>query len=252
MAPKNAFHRVRPPRALTRGANLTPIEIDNPSCSHTVSPSLRRVFAPGEDQTSFRLGRAVPPRLATYRNARHAMCSTDVCHPNHSLRVPAPRVFLVAGEIFTSCARQELWGSSRLPRGPGVSRRLDRFGGSSSNRNSTGAFCAYPRRGRFLPTTADATEPLIPPSPLPSDPVERTFVRFSGACESRQDRFHRAPVMRRGLVGPRYLPSIRTLHVVQSPLQRWARDRCTFLSRDVPTAAWCLSHHARPRPVSQR
>jgi len=35
------------------------------------------------------------------------------------------------------------------------------------------------------------------------------------------------PRERLGLVGPRYLPSIRTLRMIQSPLQRWSRDRHT-------------------------
>jgi hypothetical protein len=89
-----------------------------------------------------------------------------------------------------------------------------------------GAF-ALPAAWAFSSHDDDAIEPLTPLSPLSSGPGERTFVRIFRAGESRQDRFHRAPVMRLGLVGPRYLPSIRTLRMVQSPLQRWARDRST-------------------------
>lgn len=146
--------------------------------------------------------------------------------------VTCTRTSCVPGELARFSPRacgKELWGSNRLPRGPGVSRRLDRFGGSSSERISVGAFCAS-AAWAFSSHDDDAIEPLTPLSPLSSGPGERTFVRIFRAGESRQDRFHRAPVMRLGLVGPRYLPSIRTLRMVQSPLQRWARDR--------PTSFW--------------
>lgn len=73
----------------------------------------------------------------------------------------------------------------------------------------------------------DAIEPLTSLSPLPFS-LDVAHLRAQlRVCESRQDRFHRASVKRFGLIGPRCLPSMRTLHVFQSPLQRWSRDRRT-------------------------
>lgn len=170
------------------------------------------------------------------------------------LRVPAPRVFLVSYRGFHLVHAKRALGLRTLFQG---TRRFttpfwDRFGGPSSERISAGAFCACPAAWAFSSHDDDAIEPLTPLSPPSFFLVERTFVRIFRSCESRQDRFHRAPVMRLGLVSPRYLPSIRTLRMFQSPLQRWARDRRTSFLRDMPTAAWRLSHHARPWPVLQR
>jgi len=83
--------------------------------------------------------------------------------------------------------------------------------------------------------------------------IMRTFVRGVGCPRERQGRFHRAPVMGLGLVGRRYLPSMRTLRVVQSPLRRWARDRRTFLRemyRPLHGACHTMRGFGRSRSVS--
>jgi len=138
----------------------------------------------------------------------------------------------------TSCVPGELSRLSPRARGgsfgaqtayPGDPAFHDAWTASADRHRSVfpwGRF-ARPAAWAFSSHDDDAIEPLTPLSPLSSGPGERTFVRIFRAGESRQGRFHRAPVMRLGLVGPRYLPSIRTLRMVQSPLQRWARDRFT-------------------------
>jgi hypothetical protein len=147
--------------------------------------------------------------------------------PKLPLRVPAPRVFLVSCRDFRLVRAEGALGLKPLTQGtrrfttPGPLRRIvigAYFRG--------GAF-ALPAAWAFSSHDDDAIEPLILLSPPSLLLGERTFVRIFRPRESRQDRFHRAPVMRLGLVGPKYLPSMRTLRVFQSPLQRWARDRFT-------------------------
>lgn len=52
------------------------------------------------------------------------------------------------------------------------------------------------------------------------------------------------------MVGRRYLPSIRTLHVVQSPLQRWARDRHTSREMNRPLHGACHTMRGLDRSCS--
>jgi hypothetical protein len=113
-----------------------------------------------------------PTGLSTVRCPRHAMCPTDVCHSN-DFTAPAPRAFPARSPDLR---RADTPRSLRSPRsitgGTNVSRRPNRFGGSHRTRFPLrGASRAEAvtdlarRRGRFLPTVPDTTEPLTSLSP---------------------------------------------------------------------------------------
>lgn len=224
---QSAFHRERPLRACTRRSNLAHRLIDNAQDPHTVSPSLVSPLASGGGTSFLRASAALPQfvlRLAG--GARRAMRSTDVCLPNSTLRAPVPRVFLVSSRGFHLVRAKRALGLASLTQGD---RRFTTP--KPLRRIVIGAFL---RGGECLAAAwalsshdDDAIEPLASLSP-PSIQLEVAHLRAQlRAGESRQDRFHRASVKRFGLIGPRCLPSTRTLRVFQSPLRRWARDRRT-------------------------
>jgi len=90
-----------------------------------------------------------PTGLSTVRCPRHAICPTDVCHSN-DFTAPAPRAFPARSPDLR---RVDTPRSLKSPRsrtgGTDVSRRPNRFGGSSSNTLSTQ--WSVPRRGRHRP-----------------------------------------------------------------------------------------------------
>jgi len=113
-----------------------------------------------------------PTGLSTIRRPRHAMCPTDVCHSN-DFTAPAPRAFPARSPDLR---RADTPRSLKSPRsrtgGTDVSRRPNRFGGSHRTRfplcgasRAEAVTDLVRRRGRFLPTVPDATEPLTSLSP---------------------------------------------------------------------------------------
>jgi hypothetical protein len=154
------------------------------------------------------------------------MRSTDFCLPNSTLRAPVPRVFLVSCRGLSPRACEASFGAcSAYPGGPAFH---DAETASADRHRSVSPRGLLPSAAWALSShDDDAIEPLTSLSP-PSFELDVAHLRAHlRACESRQDRFHRASVKRFGLIGPRCLPSTRTLRVFQSPLRRWARDRRT-------------------------
>lgn len=94
--------------------------------------------------------------------------------PLERLTAPAPRAFPAHSRDFHRAdTPRSLWSPHSMTGGTNVSRRPNRFGGSHRTRFPLrGASRAEAvtdlarRRGRFLPTVPDATEPLTSLSPL--------------------------------------------------------------------------------------